>query len=41
MDQLACALGGTAAIDFGPDEPGIERLTLDLDGYGYALYLVY
>ena len=41
MDQLACAVGGVVAVDFGPETPRVERLTLDLEEAGYALYLVY
>lgn len=41
MDQLACAVGGVVAVDFGPETPHVERLTLDLEEAGYALYLVY
>ena len=41
MDQLACAVGGVVAVDFGPETPRVERLTLDLEEVGYALYLVY
>lgn len=41
MDQLACSVGGVVAVDFGPETPRVERLTLNLEGAGYALYLVY
>ena len=41
MDQLACAVGGVVAVDFGSETPRVERLTLDLEEAGYALYLVY
>ena len=41
MDQLACALGGAAAIDFGADEPAIERLSFEPERAGYAPCLVY
>ena len=41
MDQLACALGGAAAIDFGADEPAIERLGFEPERAGYAPCLVY
>ena len=41
MDQLACALGGAAAIDFGADEPEIERLGFEPERAGYAPCLVY
>lgn len=41
MDQLACASGGISAIDFADARsPRLERLTLDLDAFGYTLCLV-
>ena len=40
-DQLACATGGTIALRFeGGAEPAVRRLTLDLEGAGYALCIV-
>ncbi len=41
MDQLSCAVGGVTAVDFGPDEPEVERLRLEPEEHGFALYLVY
>ncbi len=41
MDQLACALGGVVAIDFGePNDPAIEKISLDFDEKGYRLCIV-
>ncbi len=41
MDQLACALGGFAAIDFRlPETPQIERIDCDLASLGYAICIV-
>ena len=41
MDQLACASGGVSAIDFGPDDPAVERLRLSLEENEHTLCLVY
>ena len=41
MDQIACALGGVVAIDFGnPVDPEIDRIALELDLKGYRLCIV-
>ncbi len=41
MDQMACALGGVAAIDFAdPAAPRWEQLRLDLAKEGYALCII-
>jgi len=41
MDQIACAVGGTAAIDFTDEtHPEIKKVTLDLAAAGYALCVV-
>ncbi len=41
MDQLACSVGGTVAIDFAdPDSPAMERLSFDPAAYGYALCIL-
>ena len=41
MDQLACSVGGTIAIDFeNPKQPLIKKVDLDLVGAGYALCVV-
>lgn len=41
MDQMACALGGAAAMDFAdPAHPVCERLTLDPEANGYALCII-
>ena len=38
MDQMACSVGSLAHIDFqNPAAPLVERIELDLDGYGYSL----
>lgn len=40
MDQVACALGRLAAIDFCcKDEPKIESVELDLAGAGYSIVI--
>ncbi|MDR2194796.1 MAG: galactokinase [Treponema sp.] len=41
MDQMACAAGGIAAIDFeNPAAPALERISFDFDAQGYSLILV-
>jgi len=41
MDQMACALGGISAIDFGrPGKPRWTRVNFDLEKAGYALAIV-
>jgi len=41
MDQLACALGNTAAMDFAdPAEAKVELLRFDPDDYGLSLVIV-
>ena len=41
MDQLACASGGVAAMDFAvPGRPAVERLRLEPREFGYTLCLV-
>lgn len=41
MDQLACATGGFAAIDFAdPEQPVVERIDCDLERMGYAICIV-
>lgn len=41
MDQLACAVGGAAAVDFGQaEEPKVVRIACDFDAMGHALYVV-
>ncbi len=41
MDQIACANGGIVMIDFGrPEDPSVEKMRFDLDGYGFALVIV-
>ena len=38
MDQMACSVGGVCAIDFAdPQEPTVEKISLDLFRYGYCL----
>lgn len=38
MDQMACSVGGVITIDFAdPAAPSVEKVTLDLEKYGYAL----
>ena len=41
MDQVACAVGGFVAIDFGvPGKPVIEKMDFDLSSHGYSLCVV-
>ncbi|PKL09769.1 MAG: galactokinase [Spirochaetae bacterium HGW-Spirochaetae-7] len=41
MDQMACALGGISAIDFGrPDKPRWSRVSFDFEKAGYVLAVV-
>ncbi|MBU0927852.1 MAG: galactokinase [Spirochaetes bacterium] len=41
MDQMACALGGISAIDFGrPDKPRWSRVGFDFEKAGYVLAVV-
>lgn len=44
MDQLACALGGVAAIDFGAEDgdewPAIRSVTVDFQAAGFVLCTV-
>jgi galactokinase len=41
MDQIACSLGGAAAIDFNDETcPSIKQITFDLSAYGYTLCVV-
>ena len=41
LDQAASSLGGAITIDFANEEaPQVERLELDLAGFGYALCIV-
>ena len=41
MDQVACAVGGFVAIDFGtPGKPIIEKMNFDLTAHGYSLCIV-
>lgn len=41
MDQVACAVGGFVAIDFGvPGKPIIEKMDFDLTANGYSLCIV-
>jgi len=41
MDQIACAVGGAAAIDFSDEaRPEIKQITLDLAAAGYTLCVV-
>ncbi len=40
MDQVACAVGGFVFIDFGGDEPVIERIPFNLSAAGYDLCIV-
>ncbi len=41
LDQSASAVGGATFMDFAdPDAPVVEKLELDLDKAGYALYIV-
>jgi len=41
MDQMACALGGISAIDFGrPEKPKWARVSFDFEKAGYVLAVV-
>ena len=40
MDQMACAVGGVVAIDFGGSAPQITRADADLTREGYALCIL-
>jgi galactokinase len=41
MDQMACALGGISAIDFGrPGKPRWSRVSFDFEKAGYSLAIV-
>lgn len=41
MDQMACALGGISAIDFGrPDKPRWSKVSFDFEKAGYVLAIV-
>lgn len=41
MDQLACAVGGAAAVDFEhAASPKVARIACDFDAMGHALYVV-
>lgn len=41
MDQMACALGGVSAIDFGvPAKPSWARVSFDFEKAGYAIAIV-
>lgn len=41
LDQAASAIGGVTCMDFGdPAVPRVEKLDLDLDRQGYALYII-
>jgi galactokinase len=41
MDQMACAVGGIISIDFeNPQNPHIEKVDFDFEGYGYNLLVV-
>src|SRR6056297_2250947 len=41
MDQIACAQGGIAAIDFTDSEsPGLEQIDFDFSSHGYQLMIV-
>jgi galactokinase len=41
MDQIACSLGGAAAIDFSDETcPSIKQITFDISAYGYTLCVV-
>lgn len=42
MDQAASAVGGVSCMCFAnPDKPELEKLELDLDAAGYALFLIH
>jgi galactokinase len=41
MDQIACAQGGIAAIDFSDnDNPGLEQIEFDFSSHGYQLMIL-
>ncbi|MDO4568078.1 MAG: galactokinase family protein [Clostridia bacterium] len=41
MDQLACATGGIAEMDFrSPDAPYVRKLSFDIERAGYALCMI-
>ncbi len=41
MDQAASSVGGVVAIDFAdPAAPAVERVELDLEAQGYALFVI-
>lgn len=41
MDQIACAQGGIAAIDFADnDNPGLEQIEFDFSSHGYQLMIL-
>lgn len=40
QDQLACAHGGVAAMDFSSDPPRISPIAFDAESFGYALCLI-
>jgi len=41
MDQIACAQGGIAAIDFADSEsPGLEQIVFDFSSHGYQLMIL-
>ncbi|MCF7913609.1 MAG: galactokinase [Spirochaetaceae bacterium] len=41
MDQIACAQGGIAAIDFTDSEsPGLEQIDFDFSSHGYQLMIL-
>lgn len=40
MDQMACSLGGLIYMDLqSPDNPLIKKLDVDLENYGYGLFI--
>lgn len=41
LDQAACAFGGVTYMDFrDPAQPRVEKLSLEPERYGYALFLI-
>lgn len=41
MDQTACAVGGTIAIDFtAPEDPVIRPVCADFGGFGHSLCII-
>jgi galactokinase len=41
LDQMACAAGGVAALDFEhPESPSLERIPFDFESRGYRLVIV-